>query len=728
MKHFSILLVQFLLLFCFDNIAQPDTIADILDLTLAELMVVKIISASREEESSFDAPVSSYAITKNEILQSGATSVPDVLRLCPGIIVREIANGTYDVSIRGGIDGYPAYNYSFVNTSILAMIDNRPVFSSLQGGTYWQNLPVGINDIERIEIVYGPSSPLFGPNAVSGVINIITKQDAKEKSSISGGFFGGPNTNLMSLNTGIKISEKLYAQAGLSYEYRTRFDERFYDYTSESYIIMDSIDSEIVHSELGERFPNLDRSLVKLSGTANIFYDYNENIQFKLGGGLNQNMGLQPLRAGIGLSNFTNQSQYFEAATYVKNFTFQASYLYGVQGLTGNLHNNDYNYSNTDIYADYNLGLWKDKIGIRPALSYQSAYINDKEYTIDVGKSGRFNGEGTLNNLAGSLKIDARPVNSLRLIFAGRYDKFNFPEKGIFSYQGIINYNLKALHLFRAVVGKFYNGSFMIPSLINSTEQVRERDGIIPGLIIHLNGNMNLDLLNNTMFELGYRVKAGKFLNFDLAYYHQRFKGFSNLILHIPNIDDNWIQHNRLYRENIPLELSQNAVTVSANMSFLNQRILVRPNISWQHTMASNYSPYYNQKEAYDVPIIGHYLQGHRDSTYSNEEQFTPGIYGGISITVKAIKQLSINVSDYFYSDYILHSSLETDLAFGNIVNQKGSQIASKNLLNATISYTVLNNLTFVLTIRNILNQTAPEGMATDLMGTSFMAGIHLSH
>lgn len=155
---------------------------NILNMSLEEMMNVKIVSASRKEEKNFDSPSSSCVLTQQEIAVSGSTSIPDALKLCPGILVRELSNGTYDVSIRGGIDGYPAYNYSISNYSILVMIDNRPVFSSFQGGTFWQNLPVGLAEIERIEVVYGPSSPLYGPNAVSGVINIITKRpkDANE--------------------------------------------------------------------------------------------------------------------------------------------------------------------------------------------------------------------------------------------------------------------------------------------------------------------------------------------------------------------------------------------------------------------------------------------------------------------------------------------------------------------------------------------------------------------
>ena len=74
--------------------------ADIYDMSLEELMNIEIVSASKKAESLFDAPLSSYTITKEDILRAGSMSIPDALRLCPGIIVREHSNGAYDVHLR----------------------------------------------------------------------------------------------------------------------------------------------------------------------------------------------------------------------------------------------------------------------------------------------------------------------------------------------------------------------------------------------------------------------------------------------------------------------------------------------------------------------------------------------------------------------------------------------------------------------------------------------------
>ena len=152
-------------------------------------MNIPIESASKKEETLFDAPLSSYTITRSDIDKAGATSIVEALRLSPGILVREQTNGVYDVHIRGfdNILGTSEV-YTKSNLATLVMIDNRPVFNHNLGGTVWEALPVDIGDVERIEIVRGPSAPLFGPNAVTGVINIITKRVEKNKSHVHASF------------------------------------------------------------------------------------------------------------------------------------------------------------------------------------------------------------------------------------------------------------------------------------------------------------------------------------------------------------------------------------------------------------------------------------------------------------------------------------------------------------------------------------------------------------
>src|SRR5450432_3514040 len=150
------------------------------DLSLKDLLNVKIVSVSKTPELLFDAPLSASVVTKEEIQRTGCTSIMEALRLVPGMIVREQSNGNYDIHLRG-MDNVPP-NAPFdvtSNTTTLVMIDNRPIYSYLRGGTFWETLPIDLNDVEKIEVVRGPAAALYGPNAVNGVINIITRQPTK---------------------------------------------------------------------------------------------------------------------------------------------------------------------------------------------------------------------------------------------------------------------------------------------------------------------------------------------------------------------------------------------------------------------------------------------------------------------------------------------------------------------------------------------------------------------
>ena len=137
------------------------------DLSLEELSNIQITSASKRAERLSDAPASVFVITGDEIRRSGATSLPEALRLAPNLQVgRASANG-WAISARG-------FNSAAAN-KLLVLIDGRSVYSPLFSGVFWDVQDVMLEDIERIEVISGPGSTLWGVNAVNGVVNVITR-------------------------------------------------------------------------------------------------------------------------------------------------------------------------------------------------------------------------------------------------------------------------------------------------------------------------------------------------------------------------------------------------------------------------------------------------------------------------------------------------------------------------------------------------------------------------
>lgn len=143
---------------------------DLRAMSLEELMGVPVSVTSRIPQSRLTAPASVTVITSEEIRQSGAITLPEVLRMVPGMHVAQIDGNKWAVGIRGFTDR--------LARAMLVMIDGRAVYSPLFAGTYWEVQDIPLMDIERIEVVRGPGGSLWGANAVTGIVNIVRKSAA----------------------------------------------------------------------------------------------------------------------------------------------------------------------------------------------------------------------------------------------------------------------------------------------------------------------------------------------------------------------------------------------------------------------------------------------------------------------------------------------------------------------------------------------------------------------
>lgn len=185
-----------------------------MDITGDELLFMDIptvVTASRRAEPVSRAPMQVTVITADDIRMSGATSIPDVLRLVPGIEVVTLGVRNQSVKIReSSVDPY--------SSKLLVMIDNRTVFWDAYGTVRWEMLPVSLNEIERIELVRGPGSSLYGSNAVNGVVHIITKRPDEiggTAVSVTTGEQGTIRGSAMFGHAGERLSGKVSAEVDL---------------------------------------------------------------------------------------------------------------------------------------------------------------------------------------------------------------------------------------------------------------------------------------------------------------------------------------------------------------------------------------------------------------------------------------------------------------------------------------------------------------------------------
>jgi iron complex outermembrane receptor protein len=177
---------------------------DLSNMSIEELGQVEVISVSKRAEPLSEAPAAIYVITHDDVIRSGATSLPEMLRRAPNLQVAQILANRYAITARGFNSG--------AADKLLVLVDGRSIYTPFSSGVHWELQEVSPEDIDRIEVVSGPGGTLWGANAVNGVINITTR-----RSSDTQGFaaqYGGGNTQLRGrLQYGGKITDELSYRA-----------------------------------------------------------------------------------------------------------------------------------------------------------------------------------------------------------------------------------------------------------------------------------------------------------------------------------------------------------------------------------------------------------------------------------------------------------------------------------------------------------------------------------
>jgi iron complex outermembrane recepter protein len=170
----GVVLAQIAMLLLLPFPAWPQaTPPDLTSLSLEDLMNTKVTSVSKTEQRISRTASAIFVINAEDIARSGATNIPDLLRMVPGVEVAQINANTWAISVRG-------FNGRFSN-EILVTVDGRTVYTPTFGGVFWDVLDFPLEDIERIEVIRGPGGTIWGANAVNGVINVITKKAAETK-------------------------------------------------------------------------------------------------------------------------------------------------------------------------------------------------------------------------------------------------------------------------------------------------------------------------------------------------------------------------------------------------------------------------------------------------------------------------------------------------------------------------------------------------------------------
>jgi iron complex outermembrane receptor protein len=727
---------------------------------LYELLLNKdVTSASKSEESLFDSPLSTTVLSQKEILSSGATSIEEALRLVPGIIVREKTNGNYDVQIRGG-QNMPMNNMLIYteNTSTLVMVDGRPVFNYAMGGILWESLPVSLGELNRIEVVRGPSSALYGPNAVNGVINLITKDTDSSSPLVSANVQGGSNSTFIgdahlqkALNDNVSFGISTY------YEQRDRKDDEIYAFYTDEYLDLATYQqkNEAGNWSSGNIFNDFgDISLAKERKGINAYFDYkpNQHINFNFSAGYLESGAIT---STIG-DNPTPHSERLSEGFYTN---LNASiYGFNLQINTNQMEQN-FNRGHEGWIQEseqYNIGLdyliKAGKVNIRPGMNYQSVYYDDRDH-VKVKGNGYFNDRVVLRNYAASARFDYKPSDQLRFVAALRAEKYNVPDDWTPSYQFITSYKVNKNNLLRLVYSRSNQSTFLVNAFSDYTWS---RAGSGPPETVYFGNNPDPDMMSMDMIELGYRTRLGKRLLIDIEAYYNKAKDYSALmpenttadaVMMVPDPANSgqmipYPVNSRLNisHQSLDLESKQFGLSLNADI-IINEKLTAKTHLNYQQTKVDNFMDH-NQGDVTEMQImdiITQYMMGQSapytstlqpdKSTFKDDvdNEALPSFWGMCELTYKPAERWSISGQGYYYGDYFMYTqydSAASRLAIGNLSNT--GNMDGKFILNAKVNYQLSEKMNLFINGRNILNNDQQEFIYMDKIGALYLAGINI--
>ena len=198
--------------------AQDQDLQQLKTFSLEELTSVEVSISGKKTQNANDIAAAVYVVTQDDIRRSGASNIPEALRLVPGMHVAQIDANKWAISIRGF--------HSRIANKLLVMVDGRSVYSTLFSGVFWELQDYVLADIQRIEVIRGPGGSDWGSNAVNGVINIITYNASETQGALVSAAVGTEET-ATSIRYGGQLSDDVFYRVFA--KFRNQDDSRFLD-------------------------------------------------------------------------------------------------------------------------------------------------------------------------------------------------------------------------------------------------------------------------------------------------------------------------------------------------------------------------------------------------------------------------------------------------------------------------------------------------------------------
>ena len=488
-----------------------------LDLDLEDLLSLEVTSVSKKKQRLSEAAAAVFVITQEDIRRSGVTSIPEALRLAPGLDVAKLDSNKWAISSRG-------FNSQFAN-KLLVLIDGRSVYTPTYSGVYWDIQDTVLEDIDRIEVIRGPGAALWGANAVNGVINIITKKASETQGGLLVAGAGNEEKGFASLRYGKELGDQTYGRAYVKYNDR-----------GSSY-------APLLHDDAGDDWQAL-RAGFRLDGALS------ESSQWTFQGDIYETDENQLVR-GLILD-----------PTDLANIPLDPVSLIPLNHVPDNFDASGWNL----------LGRWEHRISERSATTLQVYYDHTERDEIALGQ--------THDTLDIDFQHELSPFEPHDIVWGLGYRRISDDFDNTFAvslipssrtihlYSAFIQDEIELMpDTLRFTLGsKFehndYTGFEVQPNArllwlpreghtlwtavsraVRTPSRIEENAVILAGIIppppeappgtppvvLTVNGNEDFDSEDLLAIELGYRLQAAENLSLDLALFHNRYRKLQTL-------------------------------------------------------------------------------------------------------------------------------------------------------------------------------------------------------
>ncbi|HEY1690759.1 MAG TPA: TonB-dependent receptor [Polyangiaceae bacterium] len=473
-----------------------------------EVFEETVVTASKSAQSPLDAPNSTSIITEQDIRLSGITKIPELLRRLAGVDIMETTGSQTEVSLRG-------FNQRLSN-KVLVLVDGRSVYIDLIGATFWATLSIGVEDIERIEVVRGPGSALYGADAFNGVINIITKAPGEGGSGFSVGY-GDHNTTHGTVYASGRDKEIAY-RVSAGYDYLPRWSEEVPNGRTDVSLFSND-------QQTSQRTERIDGTVTRQFGK-----DVTVGLQGGYTGGTAEILGIGPIN-DILLNPFTVgdvtlflHSKHFEARTFT-------NILRGENGI------NSAYLGQTNLPGHFNLAVIDGEVQYIDQFPFGPNVDND----LHVGAAYRFKSvswtyqasDETENHVGFFVHDEAKLGRHVAIVADYRADYVPYLDRIVQSPRASILFHPSKQSTIRGMVGTAFRTPTFLESYLGIPVQLPLTGA---GLISEgqRSDNPSFKVNPEQIFttELGYLNSDSDYFTFDSAFFYNHA---NNLIELAPN-------------------------------------------------------------------------------------------------------------------------------------------------------------------------------------------------